>query len=110
MRLAAALVVSTLAFGAIGAAPAPRTYTGIVTDTMCKLNHAHMGVTPDTKCVLLCVHSGQQYKFALAVGQNVYTLSDQQTPEEYAGLKVKVTGSLYTKTNILKLDRMEAAR
>jgi len=31
-------------------------------------------------------------------------LSDQDTPAEFAGKKVKVTGVLYPNTNILKVD------
>ena len=87
-----------------------RVYTGVVTDTMCRLNHAVMKITPDTKCVLDCVRDAKTYKFALAVGTSMYTLSDQETPAQYAGLKVKVTGALYPKTNILRVDRIEAAR
>ena len=105
------LAIALLSIAAAGApAPATRIYTGIVTDTMCRLNHAAMKVTPDTKCVLECVRDAKTYQFALAVGTSVYTLSDQETPAAYAGLKVKVTGALYPKTNILRLDRIEAAR
>ena len=46
-------------------------------------------------------------KYALLVGNNVYVLSDQQTPEKFAAQKVKVTGVLYEKTKILKVDKIE---
>ena len=36
-------------------------------------------------------------KFALSDGTHGYKLSDQQTPAQYAGQKVKVTGTLYSK-------------
>jgi hypothetical protein len=48
-------------------------------------------------------------KYALLVGNNVYVLSDQQTPEKFAGQKVMVTGTLFEKTKILKVDKIEAA-
>lgn len=90
---------------------ASKTYTGIITDTMCGADHAHMGITPDAKCVRECVRMpGGRWKYALLVGKEVYTLSDQQTPEKYAAQKVKVTGTLYPKTGILKVDRIEAAK
>jgi hypothetical protein len=48
-------------------------------------------------------------KYALLVGNKVYVLSDQQTPEKFAGQKVMVTGTLLEKTKILKVDKIEAA-
>lgn len=85
-----------------------KTYTGVITDTMCGLNHKAMNVTPDSKCVRECVKHGSKY--ALADGQNVYTLSDQQTPEKFAGQKVTVTGVLYEKTKILKVNSITPAK
>jgi hypothetical protein len=87
-----------------------KTYVGIVTDTMCKTSHAVMKVTPDEKCVRDCVGDGKTHKYALAQGNAVYTLSDQQTPAKFAGRKVKVTGVLYPKTNILKVGAIEPAK
>jgi hypothetical protein len=86
-----------------------RTFTGVITDTMCGANHNAMGVSPDSKCVLECVKHDKSVKFALYDGRNVYTLSDQQTPEKYAGQKVKITGTLYEKTKILQVDSIEPA-
>jgi hypothetical protein len=40
----------------------------------------------------------------------MYLLSDQQTPEKFAAKKVRVTGTLYEKTGVLKADRIEAAK
>jgi len=97
--------------GALFAADASKTYTGIITDTMCGADHAHMGITPDAKCVRECVRMpGGEWKYALLVGKEVYTLSDQETPEKYAAQKVKVTGTLYPKTGILRVDRSEAVK
>ncbi|HEX6943532.1 MAG TPA: hypothetical protein VF128_11435 [Gemmatimonadaceae bacterium] len=84
-----------------------RTYVGVVTDTMCGLDHVSMKNGPDTKCVRECVGDGRTYKYAIAVGARIYTLSDQETPATFAGEKVKVTGVLYPKTNILKVERIE---
>lgn len=41
-------------------------------------------------------------------GKNVYVLSHQKTPEQFAGKKVTVTGTLYEKTKILKVDSIKA--
>jgi hypothetical protein len=39
----------------------------------------------------------------------MYVLNDQQTPEKFAAQKVSVTGTLFEKTKILKVDKIEAA-
>ena len=87
-------------------AAAPQTFTGIVTDAMCGKDHSMMGMKPDAKCVTACVKEGSKY--ALIVGDNVYDLSDQKTPEKFAAQKVKVTGTLNGKT--IQVQSMTAAK
>ena len=103
-------IIYTLLFGAtlLAAADKPQTFTGVITETMCGAKHT-MGITPDAKCVRECVKSDpKKYKYALLVGNDIYTLSDQQTPEKFAAQKVSVTGTLYEKTKVLKVDKIEA--
>lgn len=85
-----------------------RTFTGVITDTMCGANHKPMKVAPDAKCVIECVRHDKRNKYALFDGTNLYTLSDQQTPEKFAARKVQITGTLYEKTKILAVDSIEA--
>ena len=99
------LILTVLACAALMAA-APKTFTGVVTDTMCGKDHAMMNVKPDSKCVTDCVKSGSKY--ALLEGSNVYELSDQKTPEKFAGQKVKVTGTL--NGNIIQVQSITAAK
>ena len=101
-------ILALVCSAALAQTPA-KSYTGVVTDTMCGANHAHMGVQPDSKCVRECVKSGHG-KYALLVGDKVYTLSDQQSPEAFAAQKVTVTGTLYEKTGILKVEHIAAAK
>src|SRR2546430_1912229 len=75
------------------AADAPKTYTGIIDDDMCSGDHKKMGGTDAAKCTAECVKS-MGGKYALLVGKDAYVLSDQKTPEKYAGKKVTVTGTL----------------
>ncbi len=101
---------ATLLFGAallLGAA-SKQTFVGVITDTMCGANHKMMNVTPDSKCVRECVKAGSKY--ALYDGKNVYTLSDQQTPEKYAAQKVKVVGTLNSKTSIIAVEIIQPAQ
>jgi hypothetical protein len=97
-------VALVLFAGALMASAAPQTFTGVITDTMCGKDHAMMKVSPDSKCVVECVKGGKNTKYALFDGKNVYVLNDQQTPEQFVGKKVAVTGTLYEKTKILKVD------
>jgi hypothetical protein len=83
-----------------------QTFTGTITDSMCVSNHAMMHIAPDTKCVRECVRSGNGVKYVLYDGKNVYKLSDQQTPDQFAGQKVKVTGTLFAKTGIIRVERI----
>jgi hypothetical protein len=101
-------VASILFAGALMASTAPQTFTGVITDTMCGKDHAMMKVSPDSKCVVECVKGGKN-KYALFDGKNAYVLSDQKTPEQFAGKKVTVTGTLYEKTKILKVDSIAEA-
>jgi hypothetical protein len=92
------------------AADPGRTFTGVITDTMCGKEHAHMGVSPDPKCVKECMKMDKSVKYALFDGKNIYKLSDQKTPEQFAAQKVKVTGKLFDKTGIIQVEKIEAAK
>jgi hypothetical protein len=92
---------------ALIASSAQKTFTGTITETMCGAKHT-MGIAPDSKCVRDCVKMDpKKWKYALQVGSNLYVLSDQQTPEKFAAQKVKITGTLFEKTKILKVEKIE---
>ena len=102
------IILAILTAGAMAAAS--KTYTGVVTETMCGARH-NMGISPDAKCVRECVQSDpKKWKYALQVGKDIYVLSDQAAPAQFAAQKVTVTGTLYEKTKILKVDRIAAAK
>ncbi|MDX2149316.1 MAG: DUF5818 domain-containing protein [Bryobacteraceae bacterium] len=88
-----------------------KTYTGVITDTMCGKDHAHMGNSqPIEECVKACVKAGKDKYALLTPDGKLYKLSDQKAPEAFAAKKVKVTGTLYAKTGVLKVDKIEAAK
>jgi hypothetical protein len=101
--------VSLVPFAAaiLFAGGSPQSFTGTITDSMCVADHAMMDVTPDAKCVRECAKSGSSVKYVLYDGKNVYKLSDQQTPGQFAARKVKVTGKLFEKTGIIEVERIE---
>ena len=110
MRLSILVLSAILAGVSVATAAETKTYSGVVTETMCAKSHAAMKSASNSKCVRDCVGDGSTYKYALFDGKNVYTLSDQTSPAKFAGQKVTVTGQLYAKTGILRVDRIEAAR
>ncbi|MDR3698967.1 MAG: hypothetical protein P4L56_04985 [Candidatus Sulfopaludibacter sp.] len=69
-----------------------RSFTGVITDSMCIANHKMMHISPDSKCILECVKASRSVKFVLFDGKSVYQLSDQQMPAKFAGRKVTITG------------------
>ena len=109
MKLAASVLTLIVMSAVLSFAEGSKIYVGVITDTMCVGDHAAMKVTPDAKCVKDCVRDGKAFQYALLDGTKVYKLSDQETPARFAGRKVKVTGVLYTKTSILKVERIDAS-
>src|SRR5689334_24181391 len=82
-----------------------RKFTGVITDSMCSsADHKGMRMGPtDAECTVACVLAhGAQY--VLYDGKEVYPLSDQKTPEKFAGKKVTVTGTLDAKTKTIQMD------
>ena len=110
MRIAACMLALAIGASPLAFAEEAKTFVGVITDTMCAADHTPMKVTPDSKCVKDCVGDAKTFQYALLEGRNVYKLSDQATPAQFAGQKVKVTGVLYTKTNVLKVERIEATK
>jgi hypothetical protein len=105
------LIFGLLAVAALSAAPGKQTFTGIITDNMCaKAGHAQMRMGPtDAECTIACV-AVHGATYVLYDGKDVYTLSDQRTPEKFAAQKVKVVGTLDPKTKTIQVDSISAAK
>ena len=88
-----------------GGAQGQRKFTGVITDSMCSsADHKGMRMGPtDAECTIACVLAhGALY--VLYDGKEVYTLSDQKTPEKFAGKKVTVSGMLDAKTMTIHVE------
>ena len=60
----------------------------------------------DAECTIACIDAhGAQY--VLYDGKASYTLSDQKTPQKFAGKKVTVTGTLDAKTKTIQVDSIK---
>jgi len=105
------LGLGLLAVACSPAAQAKQTFTGTITDNMCaKADHSEMQMGPtDAVCARECIRAhGAVY--VLYDGENAYTLSDQKTPEEFAGQKVSVMGTLDANTKTIQVSSMTAAQ
>ena len=107
--------MQTLIFGflwiaALAAAQGQQTFLGTITDTECATaNHSQMRMgSTDAACTTACIFAhGAMY--VLYDGNDVYTLSDQQAPEEFAGRRVRVTGRLDAETKTIKMGSIAEA-
>jgi hypothetical protein len=88
-----------------------RTFSGTITDSICAMGgHAQMRMGPtDADCTTACV-TAHDAKYVLADGKDIYALSDQRTPEKFAGQKVRVVGGLDAKTKTIQVDSITAAK
>jgi len=104
-------VFSLLILAALAAAPPREMFTGTITDSMCaEGDHSRMRMgSNDAECTIACV-SAHGALYVLYDGKEAYTLSDQQTPEKFAGKKVTVTGTLDPKTKTIQVDSIAAAK
>jgi hypothetical protein len=105
------LVISLLIVTTLAAAQGKQTFTGTITDNMCPADdHSRMRMgSTNGECAIACVSAhGAQY--VLYDGKGAYNLSDQKTPEKFAGQKVTVTGTLDAKTRTIKVDSITASK
>ena len=104
------LMAGLLAIAAL-AQPAPKVFTGTITDSMCaNADHAPMRMGPtDAECTKACVEE-HDARFMLHDSKQTYGLSDQKAAEKFAGQKVRVTGTVDAKTNTIRVVSIAAAK
>jgi hypothetical protein len=103
-------MASVVAVEALSAGQSTQTFTGIITDSECSTaNHSQMRMgSNDAECTRACV-SAHGASFVLYSGKEVYALTDQQTPDKFAGQKVTVTGTLDAKSKTIRVESIRAA-
>ena len=107
------LFASVLAAGLSTAFAAYQTVTGVITDSMCKSNHAMMqkgaNKMSDHDCTVACVKSGQKY--ILTSGDKVYEIDNQTFVglEKNAGNTVKATGQISADGKAITLSKIASA-
>jgi hypothetical protein len=105
------LLLCLLTIAVLASAQGKRTFTGVITDSMCPTgDHSHMKMGPtDAECTVAC-HMEHGAPYVLYDGKEVYTLSDQTTPEKFAAKKVTVVGTLDAKTKTIRVESIAAAK
>lgn len=104
-------IVCVLCAALLASAQGPRKFTGKITDSMCaRGDHSSMKMgSNDAECTTACVLAhGALY--VLFDGERVYELSDQETPEKFAGKTVTVTGTLNAKGDTIQVILIELPR
>lgn len=118
--VSAALLAALIFLGPATRGAGETTFEGEIADSQCamgvhSLNRSHkemieMGHAGSTAedCTRYCVHS-RGGRYVLLTKRDVFKLDNQELAEKYAGQKVKLTGTLDSKTNILQVSTMEPA-
>jgi hypothetical protein len=96
----------------LAAAPvmAEQTFTGQISDSLCKAKHEEaaedQGKMSDHDCTVACVKGGSKYVLLGADGK-VYDIANQEFKdlEKMAGQKVKMTGEL--KGNAISVSKID---
>ena len=103
------LILSFVIAFTLSASQSAQTFTGTISDDMCAGSHAAMQMGPtDAECTIACVIA-HGAKYVLYNGKDVYILSDQKTPEQFAARKVTVRGTLNPKTRTIQVDSISPA-
>lgn len=96
-----------------------KTFRGEIADTQCALNvhslsqsHKEMmemksEIKTEADCARFCVKE-RGGRFVLQIKDKVYKLDAQVLAEQWAGQKVKLTGTLDPKTNTITVEKIEA--
>jgi hypothetical protein len=110
-HLISRLAVSVLLLASFSAAQTPRTFIGVITDSMCPQgDHSQMQMGPtDAACAMACndVHGAA---FILYDGKFTYQLTDQKAPAKFAGQKVQVVGTLDDKSKTIRVQSINAVK
>ena len=110
-RVTRNLSLGLLVIVAVSAAQSKQTFTGTITDDVCaRADHSQMRMGPtDAECAAACIEAhGAVY--VLYDGDSAYNLSDQRAAEKFAAKRVRVVGTLDSKTKTIHVDSIAIAK
>ena len=115
-KIALSSIGMMLLVGASLAAAADRSFTGEIMDSACASMGSHSGMmnkeggpNPAKACTEACVKKGAKYVLYDSATKRTYQLDDQAKPAEFAGDKVKVTGTYDTAAKTIHVTNIEKA-
>ncbi len=117
MKTAVLSLLVTLAVAglSLGASKGSRTFTGEIMDSPCAAMGSHdqmlkkEGPKDAKECTLACVKMGGKFVLYDAAKKATYQLDDQEKPREFAGQKVKVTGTYNKATQTIHVENIAPA-
>ena len=102
-------LVSAIAVMLLFVSGSQQTWTGEISDGLCRAEHMPLSegdpILPSPECVRICHRS--DYKYVFVLGDKVYEITNQDNPDldKFAGQSVKVTGEL--KGEAISISRIE---
>lgn len=119
-KIAMGVVAASFLFLGISyGAQKERTFTGEIMDSMCAKDGSHAAMekahgmpsnkAADKECALACVKMGGSFVLYNPVNKMVYQLSDQAKAQQFAGDKVKVTGTYDDASKTINLTKIQPA-
>ena len=97
-------------------APPPTvSLVGVIMDSKCAVTGSHhpimkqVGAKDARDCTLKCARDGS-FELYDPDTMDVYQLDDQQKPQAFAGVKVRVSGVYEEKSQTIEVDTIEAVR
>lgn len=93
---------------------ADKSFKGEIMDSACAKMGSHdmmmkkEGAKNAKECTIGCVKMGSKYVLFNSANKKVYQLDDQTKPEQFAGDKVVVKGTLDKKTNTIHVTDIQS--
>ena len=113
MTILAAAMFLTVGISTSVAAQKGETFSGEIMDSACAKAGTHAGMMKShpgltaKDCTAGCVKNGAKYVLYDEANKKVYQLDDQKKPAEYAGDKVKVSGTLDKTSDTIHVSSIE---
>jgi Protein of unknown function (DUF5818) len=117
MRRISLAILSLILLLTLGFAQKNRaaTFTGEIMDSQCAGMDGHEMMMKDENakdakdCTIKCVHDGGKYVLYDSKAKSTYTLDDQAKAKEFAGQKVKVSGTLDKNSSTIHVSGISPA-
>jgi hypothetical protein len=114
-KLVLGIAAGLMLFGVSFAAQKDASFSGEISDRACAKANSHdmmmkkHAVQTTEECIPACVKAGGKYVLFDTATMTIYMLDDQQKPAQFAGKKVKVTGTYDKATETIHVTDIKAS-